>query len=473
MRKTSMAVILCLLVSACVTSGTQARPGATEPTAVIAAEPAAVASPPTLPTTTAESTTTKAPTTTTTTIPTFALTGQVLDADGFPLAEAFVEIAGDSVLTDAEGRFDLGERTVGTVSVAKPAWLPVEVDWDGGPSIDIELEPRIVRGLRVAKYVAMEPDQFEELLDLAERTIINTLIFDTKDESGYVLYETGVEKVAELDALDVHYDAVQMIAETHERGLYAMTRIVTFEDRVWVRNDPDAKLIGEWVDPTNEANWEYPLALGVEACELGFDEIQFDYVRFPAGLTGAAFNARATIDQEGRVGVIQAFLAEARRRLHPMGCGVSAAVFGIVMSSPTDEGIGQRPEELSAQVDAVSPMIYPSHYSDGWLGFSNPNNHPGPVTADALDDGAPRLADTALLRPWLQAFYYNGSQVQAGIMEAELRGHGWLLWNAGGNYAESWIPAAEDLPVTEEADDEPAGDEPADGVVDDGDDGEA
>lgn len=448
MRRLPPLVILALAAAACVTSGTEARPG--EAIDTVATQELAGSTAPTVPsTTTTVTTTTTVPPTTTTTVAAFALTGQVLDQDGLPLSEAFVEIDGHSVSSDAEGRFDLGDRIPGTVTVFKPAWLPVEFEWDGAPELAVMLEPRRVRALRVSKYVAMMPEEFEALLDLAESTIVNTLIFDTKDESGSVLYETGVAKANELGAVEPHYDPQEAIAAAHDRGLYAITRLVTFEDRVWVANDPAAKLIGAWADPTNQDNWEYPLALAVEACELGFDEVQFDYVRFPAGETGAAFNARGTIDQAGRVGTIESFLTEARRRLHPMGCAVSAAIFGIVMSSPTDEGIGQRPEELSTQLDAVSPMIYPSHYSDGFLGFSNPNDHPAAVTAYALDQGGPRLAHPSLLRPWLQAFYYNGAQVQAGILEAERRGMGWLLWNAGGNYSEGWIPTAEDLPEEE------------------------
>lgn len=98
------------------------------------------------------------------------------------------------------------------------------------------------------------------------------------------------------------------------------------------------------------------------------------------------------------------------------------------------------PESVSAVVDALSPMIYPSHYSDGWLGFPDPNDFPGPVAANALDNGIPRLAPYTEMRPWLQAFYYNSSQVLAQIEEAEARGAGWILWNAGGIYNESWLP---------------------------------
>jgi len=201
-------------------------------------------------------------------------------------------------------------------------------------------------------------------------------------------------------------------------------------------------LIHRWIDPRDPQNWEYPLGLAVEACELGFDEIQFDYVRFPAGSTAAAAQARNPTTEAERLAAIQGYLAEARSRLHPLGCALSADIFGIVLSAPNDQGIGQRPEEVSQVVDAVSPMVYPSHYSNGWLGFDDPNDHPGPVTADALDDGTPRLTSPALMRPWLQAFWWTNSQIAASIAEAEKRGVGWILWNAAGNYGESALPAA-------------------------------
>jgi hypothetical protein len=466
LTRVALAGALLLTTTACVPSGTRATPGTTSSSAPVVEQPVLETEVPTIPdpgSADTPATTTTAPSTTTTTIATFELAGSVFSSGGSPLAGAFVRIGDGEATTAADGRFELGRHAPGTVTVFKPAWMPVEIEWDGEAQLQVELEPRIVRAPRVSRYVSMEPDSFEELLDLAERTVINALVFDTKDETGSVLYETSVKKAVDLGAVDPHYDPAAAVAAVHQRGLYAITRLVTFEDRIWVAGDPDAKLIGAWADPSDPANWEYPLDLAVEACELGFDEVQFDYVRFPAGQTGAALNARGGLDQAGRVEVIQSFLAEAHARLHPRGCAVSAAIFGIVMSSPTDEGIGQRPEELSVNLDAVSPMIYPSHYSNGWLGFADPNDHPGPVTADALDQGAPRLAEPALLRPWLQAFYYNGTQVQAGIEEAEARGHGWMLWNAGGNYAESWIPVeqpAEDGAESEQqTSEEPVGEE--------------
>ena len=169
----------------------------------------------------------------------------------------------------------------------------------------------------------------------------------------------------------------------------------------------------------------------------------FDYIRFPAGSAGGALNRREGLTEEIRVAAIESFLEEARAAINPLGCAVSADVFAIVMSTPDDQGIGQKPEELSRHLDAISPMIYPSHYGNGWLGFDDPNEHNAEVTADALDDGAPRLTNPALMRPWLQAFYYNASEILEGINEAEKRGFGWMLWNVNGNYDLAALPPLE------------------------------
>jgi hypothetical protein len=371
------------------------------------------------------------------------LTGTVTAPDGSILSETTVTVGDQTTQTGPDGSFTFDAILPGEITVSRLGWLATTTEWSGAPeTIELTLEPRIVRGLRVSSYVAADRPQFDSLLDLADNSTVNTLVFDTKDESSAVLYESGSPFAAELGSINPMYDPVELIGAAKERGLYTITRIVTFEDGLWTRVRPDHKLAGYWIDPTLEDAWEYPLELAVEACELGFDEIQFDYVRFPAGQTAVAAQRKNPLTEEERVAAIGAFLTEAKARLRPLGCPLSVDIFAIVLSSPTDEGIGQRPEDLSAIVDAVSPMIYPSHYSDGWLGFPTPNDHPGPVVADALDDGIPRMAAGTQMRPWLQAFYYNGTQVQAEIAEAEERGIGWILWNAVGNYAESSLPPA-------------------------------
>jgi hypothetical protein len=131
-----------------------------------------------------------------------------------------------------------------------------------------------------------------------------------------------------------------------------------------------------------------------------------------------------------RVATVAAFLTEARDRLNPLGCAVAADVFAITISSAEDEGIGQRPEELSQVVDVLSPMIYPTHYSNGWGGFDEPNDHPAEVVGGALDDGLPRMVGSAIMRPWLQTSTYGATEVGLEVAEATSRDLGWMLWSS-------------------------------------------
>jgi hypothetical protein len=427
-----MIVLLAMMVAACTTAeGTERA----EP----AASSSSTSSTSTIATTaTATTTPTTVPATTTTAASTYDVAGTVVTPNGTPLPGIEVTLGPSIVETDERGRFAFAGAAPGTITVTRPGWLSASVEFDGSmPTLSLELEPRIVRGLRVSREVAADPERFARLLELAAQSTVNALVFDTKTESGAVLYDTTVAEAHAIGAVEPVYDPGELVATSEGAGLYTITRIVTFEDPRRAGARSDEKLYGAWVDPADRAGWAYLLDLAVEACTIGFDEIQFDYVRFP---TSAGARARIPSTPDERTAVIASFLTEARARLHPMGCAVSADIFGIVLSSSNDQGIGQRPEEFAGILDAVSPMLYPSHYSDGWLGFEDPNDHPGPVVADALDDGAPRFGELTAMRPWLQAFYYNGAQVLAQIEEAEARGLGWMLWNAPGNYQADWLP---------------------------------
>jgi hypothetical protein len=195
------------------------------------------------------------------------------------------------------------------------------------------------------------------------------------------------------------------------------------------------------MDPTDREAWEYPLDLAVEACELGFNEVQFDYVRFPTDgdLSVVEYDGPADSAAD-RIGTVDAFLDEATRRLHPKGCAVSADVFAIILSVPDDQMLGQHPEDLSWSVDALSPMIYPSHYGSGWLGLDDPNAHPETVIGHALDGGIPRLSGGAVMRPWIQGWGYTKEQLEASIAQAENRGVGWMLWHSSSDHMEEALP---------------------------------
>lgn len=382
------------------------------------------------------------------------LQGKVVGPNGEAVPRTMVRIGGKETLTDELGSFELVAPTPGTVVAEKAAWLPSETEWDGESGrLTVTIEPFIVRGLRVSGPAAGDPVAFGEILDLAEASSVNALVFDTKPEGGEVVYDTKVQEAIDIGAVKPAYVVADALEEVKARGLYAITRIVTFQDFYRAPARPEhairntetggvwtnVKGLG-WMDPTDPEAWTYPIALAKEACELGFDEVQFDYVRFPTDgdITTTAYDI--PVDQETRTDTIAAFLSEARERINQAGCAVSADIFAIVLSVPDDQGLGQMPEDLSYAVDALSPMVYPSHYSTGWLGFDDPNDYPEEVVTQALDAGSPRFLGGAILRPWLQAFYYNASQVQEQIFVAEERGLGWMLWNAVSDFVDGAVP---------------------------------
>ena len=379
------------------------------------------------------------------TAPKLQLIGRVLDTTGVPVSGATVSLAGMSTTTAPDGFYSLEVPEAGIVFAVKPGWIAAEQPWDGNTGrLELRMEPITVRALRVAANAAGDPDHFQQLLDLADETAVNALVFDTKIEGGLVLYDTSVELAYEIGAVSATYDPAELIARAREHGLYTITRIVSFDDAIKAAAYPDQAIAGRWMDPRNRDAWQYNLDLAVEACEIGFDEIQLDYIRFPSG-QAVEESGQLDMTQEARVGAVAEFLAAARRLLHPMGCSVSGDVFAIVVASPNDQGIGQRPEELSVQLDALSPMIYPSHYSDGWLGYADPNEHPYDVTHDAIEDTLRRVEPGRSVRPWLQSFWWTSAQIRRSIQAAEDLGVGWMLWNIVSDYSRDSIPTDAEL----------------------------
>lgn len=395
--------------------------------------------------TTSESSTTTVPATTTTTEPVTSISGRVVDGVGDPVARAFVTSGETVAVTGPDGWFSLEAPSPTLMTVSKPGWTATELTFAEETAFyEAAIEPVTIRGLRVAAEAAQSDEAFSDLLELAGTSAVNAFVFDTKTEAGHVLYDTRVEEAHDIGAVSVFYDPVERLEQAHAAGLYTITRIVAFEDDVRASARPDERLVGPWVDPASETARGYVLDIAEEACELGFDEIQFDYVRYPSG-RAAETSGQRDMSQEERLEAVSGFLSEARNRLHPMGCAVAAAVFGIVASSPDDQGLGQRPEEVSAQVDVLSPMVYPSHYSPGWLGFEDPNEHPYDVTADAISDALPRLHETSTLRPYLQAFWWSNEQIRRSIQAAEDAGTGWLLWNILSNFDRAALPGDDEV----------------------------
>ena len=309
--------------------------------------------------------------------------------------------------------------------------------------------PDEIRGVHVTMALASVPGKIDEYLSLTKHGL-NTLELDVKDENGEVGFrKPKVALAREVDAAKDYYDPVEVAQKAHAAGVYLIGRIVCFEDPTLTQSAPRYAIrttsggvwttvagLG-WANPYDKRVWDYNVQLGIAAAKAGFDEIQFDYVRFPTDgdLSAAVFPGKT---KESKTAVITSFAKYAGERLKPLGVRVSADVFGL--SATRNMGIGQRPKQLGAYLDTIYPMVYPSHFGPGEYNLPDPNAQPGRTVGLALRDFDRQLTglDTRLV-PWLQDFSlgrtYTLADVQDQIEAARDAGaEGYLLWNAAGLY---------------------------------------
>jgi hypothetical protein len=307
--------------------------------------------------------------------------------------------------------------------------------------------PREPRGVHVTMSLASLPGKLEQYLATPG---LNTVELDVKDESGRVGFVPSTVPLArQTGAAGSYYDAKEVARLAHARGDYLIGRVVTFEDPVLSEKRPglaihtsDGSLwhtnggLG-WTNPYDRRVWKYNVDLAAAAAKAGFDEIQFDYVRFPSDgdLSLIRYPGR---HPQPMAWTIPAFAQYAASRLHPLGARVSVDVFGLAATH--DLGIGQLPRRISRYVDAVYPMVYPSHYNPGEFDLPDPNAAPGETVSRSLLDFQVALEGRkARLTPWLQDFSlgrtYTLADVRAQISAArERHARGFLLWNAEGVY---------------------------------------
>jgi hypothetical protein len=390
-----------------------------------------------------------------------AMTGRVLDAGRKPLARASVVAAGVESFTDAQGVFNIDAVPGTKLLVKAPGFHRATVEPRGEP-LDVVLKEHAVKAAYLTYYGVGDKTIRGRVLDLVDRTELNAVVIDVKGDRGLIPYATEVPLALAAGAQGpVMLRGVEtMLADLNARGVYTIARVVVFKDNVLANHRRDLAIIDTrtgrpwidneklaWVDPFRAEVWDYNIAIAREAVRKGFDEVQFDYVRFPTdGRLGAARYSKAN-SKETRLPAIAGFLERARRALGPTGAFMAADVFGYTAFNENDTDIGQRVEELAPHLDYICPMVYPSGYHVGIPGTRNPVANPYRVVYESVRLTRQRAAATNLrVRPWLQDFrdyafdrrIFGPTEVRAQIKAAQDAGAaGWMLWNPKNDYTGS------------------------------------
>lgn len=332
-----------------------------------------------------------------------------------------------------------------------------------GHAEDPQKDAPVVKGIYVTAHSA-GGSRMATLLDLIDKTALNAMVIDIKDDNGYITYMSQNPELTKLGTTKPYIkDIGKLMSTLEEHKIYPIARVVVFKDTVLAKKKHEFTYLNHdgsvwkngrgdsFVNPYRKDVWDYNVAIAKEAAKLGFKEIQFDYVRFPEGFEKKADQLTFFKTKESRVDAVAGFVNYAREQLEPLGVRVSVDIFGYAASVPAAEGIGQDFVKISKNVHVISPMIYPSHYSTGWFKQKDPDKAPYATIKGAMDDTHKKLNPLGdikpVIRPWIQDFTaswlgkghyikYGAAEVAAQIKA--LRDSGveeFLLWNAGNKYS--------------------------------------
>ncbi|KFM98430.1 putative glycoside hydrolase [Paenibacillus macerans] len=321
-----------------------------------------------------------------------------------------------------------------------------------------------VKGIYVTAYSA-GGSRMNELVDLVDKTELNAMVIDIKDDSGYITYKTENPELNKLGKAQPFIRDIGALMERLEKhDIYPIARIVVFKDTILAKKHPEYSFVQKdgsvwsngggdsFVNPYSKEVWDYNIEIAKEAAKLGFKEIQFDYVRFPEGFEKRADSLNYEKSEMSRVDAVSSFVKYAKEQLEPLGIRVSVDIFGYAASVPAAEGIGQDFVKISDQVNIICPMIYPSHYSTGWFNAKDPDKAPYQTIKGAIKDTQDKLAplgeEQPIIRPWIQDFTASwlgkGHYIKYGKHEVEeqiralrdMNVDEYLLWNASNRYTE-------------------------------------
>jgi len=374
--------------------------------------------------------------------------GKVVDHfTGKPVEGAVVTLGKTLQYTDAQGQFYKSNGD-NRVLVRAHGYLRAEQGFI--PGKEIKLVPFSARALYLSFYGIGDRGLRNAALNLIRQTELNALVIDIKGDKGMIPFPSSIPLAQEIGAqkLIIIKDMKGMVQSLKENGIYTIARIVTFKDPLlavkkpaWAVKNANGEIWYDrekltWVDPFVKEAWDYYIQVAIEAAQCGFDEIQFDYVRFPDSMR-VRFSQPNTA--ENRVRAITGFLMEAKNRLAPYNVFLAADIFGYVHWNYNDTDIGQKLENLSPHLDYLSPMLYPSGFQFGIPGYRNPVAHPHEIVYLTLKKAQERTQlPPVRFRPWLQAFrdyafdrrHFTAKEIKEQITAVEKFGsNGWMLWN--------------------------------------------
>ncbi len=338
--------------------------------------------------------------------------------------------------------------------------------------------PNPLKAVYMSSWAAGSQKFRKHLYDLVDTTEINAVVIDVKDYSGHISFPVEDPMLAATGAAEKRIpDIKEFIGTLHDKGVYVIARISSFQDSFMINIHPewavktkegnvwqDYKGV-KWLDAGAKPVWEYLVAIGKESYNVGFDELNFDYIRFPSdgNLRDIAYSWG---EGRSRQEVMKDFFTYMHEQFSQSGIPISADLFGLTTSANDDLGIGQILENALASFDYVAPMVYPSHFGHGFIGFEKPAQHPYEVIKSSMDHAVRKAEETTTtfqnlgedpiasttpqlytkesydkskLRPWLQAFdlgaVYTPEMVRLQIQATYDAGlTSWMLWNAGSIY---------------------------------------
>jgi len=389
-----------------------------------------------------------------------SFTGIVLDAkSNKPVIGAVITDSKHDTQSDKNGSFFIKSKE-NQYHIKAIGYKPYAFSNDVNTTT-FKLQPIQVKALYLTFWGASNNSKtLKKILNLIEKTEVNAIVVDVKNEYGSTQFWTSFKQANSYGAHKkrTNRNIKKFMKMLKEKGIYTIARIVTFKDELQASNNPDYAIKKNdakhsiwrnhdnmaWVDPFDKRSHNYAISIAEEAAKVGYDEINFDYIRFPAK-KGLVYSKKST--QKSRIKAIENFLDEAKRRLRKYGVFISVDTYGNICWAKDDNGIGQTVGSLAAHADYLAPMLYPSGFSSGSFYFKYPSEYPYEVVYRSIKHIQSQVPSKKV-RPWLQFFKdytrrkkaYEKKEIQAQIKATEDIGtNGWMMWSPSSKYNPQYL----------------------------------